>query len=294
MARRRVIWHIGPVDPGTGFLDAALAAGRAEFAELGLGVPTGRWHEIENQIWKHKGTSLISTAGAARAGTEEIALRLAGLRDAELHLVLVLRDLRHQVYSAWQDAIAHGASTPLRTFAERVLDPARSHWQAEEFWAGRDLKRILDQWTRHFRADRVHVATCDPGPDAVWDRFLEVAGVPAADRPPRPATLVPPTLPAAIDPDAARDLAEEWGKFVADRGHQLHGSLQALPGSTAGAPGEPAQWEALTELLAGTAAESRRLTAEVGRLRVENDRLDRKRRKHKRRVAALKARLDEA
>ena len=73
MARRTVIWHIGPDDPGTAFLADALAAQRDELASLGIAVPSGRWHEIEDQIWKHKGLSLLSTPAAARADHEKVA-----------------------------------------------------------------------------------------------------------------------------------------------------------------------------------------------------------------------------
>ena len=39
MARRRIFWHIGPDDLGTGYLAHALDVRRAELAEAGVLVP---------------------------------------------------------------------------------------------------------------------------------------------------------------------------------------------------------------------------------------------------------------
>jgi len=286
MARRTVIWHIGPDDPGTAFLADALAAQRDELASLGIAVPSGRWHEIEDQIWKHKGLSLLSTPAAARADHEKVALRLAGLRDLEVHLVLLVRDLPTQVHAAWQAGLQHGSTTSLTKYAARVLDPARSHWQAEEFWAGRDLAVFLPRWTRVIHPERVHVVATLAGPDDVWEAFLQQAGI--GDLP-RPDGLVPPSLRADLDPERVLDLTTAWSKLVADRGFDLHGSLITASLAPAAVASREDQFEAVAELLTATTAEVERLTAEVATLRRENARLDQKRRKHKRRLEELTA-----
>jgi hypothetical protein len=248
MARRKVIWHIGPADPGTGFLSAALSAARATLSERGVGTPAGKWHEIEDQIWNHKGVSLLSTPAIARAGREKVALRLNGLRDLEVHLVLLVRDLPTQVHASWLDAVRHGSTTPLTEYAARVLDPDRSHWQAEDFWAGHDLDRILPLWTRAFHPDRVHVVDAPADADGLWNDLLAFADVVDV---PRPETLVTPPLAGELDLDP------------------------------------DAQLDTVTRLLAASTAEVERLGAELGRLRAENERLDRKRRKHKKKLAEL-------
>lgn len=286
MARRTVIWHIGPSDPGTAFLADALQQQSAELATLGVRVPTGQWHEVEDAIWQHKGVSVLSTPAIAGADKEAVALRLAGLRDVDLHLVLLVRDLPTQVYAGWQDAVAHGSTTTLTRYAARVLDPERAHWQAEEFWAGRDLTAILPRWTRAIHADRVHVVAVPADPDRIWTEFLAQAGIGDVSRPPG---LVPPALCADLDPTRALEITTAWAKLVADRGFDLRGSLVAAAAGTARFPSRSDQLEALTELLAATTAEIDRLAADVATLRRENARLDRKRRKHKRRVAELTA-----
>ena len=291
MARRTVIWHIGPSDPGTAFLGEALQQQREELATLDIAVPTGPWHEVEDAIWRHKGLSLLSTPDIARADKDAAALRLTGLRDVDLHLVLLVRDLPTQVYAGWQDAVQHGSTTSLEKYAARVLDRERSHWQAEEFWAGRDLTSLLPRWTRAIHADRVHVVASPADADGIWRAFLGQAGI--GDLP-RPAGLAPPALCAELDHARVLELTTTWAKLVAERGFDLLGSLISTGLGSTRIAGRPEQLEAMAELLAATTAEIERLTDEVARLRRDNARLDRKRRKHKRRLAELAAQVPAA
>ena len=290
MARRTVYWHIGPDDPGTAFLGHALRQRRAELATLGVAVPDAGprvpWHEVEDQVWKHKGLTLLSTPQVARADEAAVGLRLAGLRDVELHLVLLVRDLPTQVHAGWQAGLQRGSTTSLATYAARVLDPERSHWQAEEFWAGRDLAAVLPRWTRAIHPYRVHVVAAPADPDGLWEAFLRQAGIGDLDR---PDALVPPSRRAELDHQRVRDLTTRWSKLVADRGFDLHGSLISVSLTPAAVAGREEQFEAVVELLAATTGEVERLGAEVARLRLENAELDRKRRKHKRRLRRLEA-----
>ena len=284
MARRTVIWHIGPDDPGTAFLADALEAHREELGALGIALPAGHWHEVEDQIWQHKGLSLLSTPAIARADADKVALRLAGLRDLEVQLVVLVRDLPSQVYAGWQAGLQHGSTTSLATYAARVLDPTRGHWQAEEFWAGRDLDVLLPKWTRAIHPERVHVVATPGDPDGVWAAFLGQAGIGDLAR---PEVLTPPALRADLDAERVLDLTTGWSKLIADRGFDLNGSLITASLQPAKVASREDQFEAVVELLTATTAEVERLTTEVAALRLENTRLDSKRRKHKRRVKEL-------
>ncbi len=284
MAKRTVVWHIGPTDPGTAFLAEALQRSSSELAALGVAVPQGPWHEVEDQIWKHKGLSLLSTPEIARADKQKVGLRLAGLRDVELHLVLLVRDLPSQVFAGWQAAVQRGSTTSLTKYAARVLDPARSHWQAEEFWAGRDLTEFLPRWTRAIHAERVHVVATAADADAVWSAYLRQAGIGDLAGP-EPAA--PSVLAAELDPERVLDITTGWAKLVAERGFDLHGSLISPSLTTPRVATREQQFEAVAELLVAATTEVERLSAEVARLRSENARLDRKRRKHKRRLTEL-------
>jgi hypothetical protein len=289
MARRTVFWHIGPDDPGTEFLAYALAQRREELAALGVSVPDAGprtpWHEVEAQLWEHKGLSLLSTPGVARVDEAAVELRLAGLRDLELHLVLLVRDLPTQVHAAWQAGLQRGSTTPLATYAARALDAERSHWQAEDFWAGRDLGTLLPRWTRAIHPYRVHVVAAASDPDSLWQAFLRQAGIGDLNR---PDGLVPPALRAELDTERALNLTTRWAKLVADRGFDLEGSLIAPSVAPGAFASREDQFEAVVDLLTATTGEVARLGAEVTRLRQENARLDRKRRQHKRRLRELR------
>jgi hypothetical protein len=284
MARRKVYWHIGPADPGTTFLAGALQQQRDELAALDIGVPRGRWHEIEDQIWDHKATSLLSTPEIARADQEKVALRLNGLHGVEVHLVVLVRDLPTQVYAGWQSGLQHGSTTSLKKYAARVLDPERSHWQAEEFWAGHELTEILPRWTRAMHSDRVHVLAAPADADGLWTSFLRVAGIGDLAR---PEGFVPSALTADLEVGRVLDITTGGAKLIADKGFDMQGSLITASTAAAAAPDRAEQFEAVAELLTATTAEVERLTDEDALLGEENVHLDQKRRKHKRRVAEL-------
>ncbi|HEX4189592.1 MAG TPA: hypothetical protein VHZ06_01250 [Marmoricola sp.] len=289
MARRKVIWHIGPADPGTAFIAPALAHAAEELAALDIAVPNGPWYEIEDQIWKHKGTSLLSTPDISRADADRIALRLTGLRDLEVHLVVLSRDLPTQVHASWQAGLQHGSTTSLKKYTERITDADRSHWQAEEFWAGHDVGRILTSWTRAIHAERVHVIATEPDADDNWRALLDLAG---AGQIARPAGFVAPALRAELDPEWVLDVTTAWAKLIAERGFDLRGQLIGASAAAAAAPASrSAQLDAVAEMLTAITAEVERLRAEVAGLRKENARLDGKRLKHKRRAARFAAEL---
>src|SRR5205085_11727229 len=123
--------------------------------------------------------------------------------------------------------------------------------------------------------------------DGRWSSFLDVAGITGVSR---PDGYTPAALKAELDPERVLDITTGWAKLVADRGFDLRGSLIAASATaTAQEPaGRKEQLEALAGLLTESRAEIERLRAEVGLLRAENERLDSKRLKHKRRVERLR------
>jgi len=145
---------------------------------------------------------------------------------------------------------------------------------------------FLPRWTRAIHAERVHVVATPTDADGVWRAFLGQAGIGDLAR---PDVLVPPALRAELDPEGVLDITTSWSKLVAERGFDLQGSLISAGLDARQVAGREAQFEAVAELLTATTAEIERLSAEIAGLRRENARLDRKRRKHKRRLAELTA-----
>ncbi|MEP6814922.1 MAG: hypothetical protein ABI873_05180, partial [Marmoricola sp.] len=202
MARRRIYWHIGPDDLGTAFLADALDVRRGELAEAGVLVPgaTTSWElstvelrrnhqqlgyrrrEVEGQsatlvrrIWKHRGTTVLSTPGLAAATSDQVALALDALHGVEIHLVLVVRTLTSQAYAAAQGALEQGATSRPETYVARVLDADQEHQQAQAFRAAHELPEILRRWTRTVLPAHVHVIA-DSEPTRIWDRLMALIG----------------------------------------------------------------------------------------------------------------------
>jgi hypothetical protein len=98
---------------------------------------------------------------------------------------------------------------------------------------------------------------------------------------------VPQAFAAELDHERVLDVTTGWAKLVAERGFDLQGSLIAPSLTVPKVATREEQFEAVAELLVATTAEVERLSSEVARLRADNARLDRKRRKHKRRLAEL-------
>ena len=350
MARRRIFWHIGPDDLGTGYLAHALDVRRAELADAGILVPgtpaawelataelrqshqqlgyrrrevTGQCAALARLGWRHRGTSVLSTPALAGASPDQVSLALDGMRGAEIHLVLVVRDLTSQVYAAAQAALEQGATTRPERYAERVLAEP-DHPQAQAFRAGHDLSDILRRWTRTVLPEHVHVIA-ENDPAQVWARLMALVGadvaftpdaLPAAAHTGRLAALRDVALglddrldargrrtalrdwlsrdlltgsaTAAYPPVPGADLVAGWAEHATRKGFDVHGELRVSEGA---ATQQSATDEDVTvAALADAVVEVARLQAEVADLQADNARLDRKRRKHKRRLEQVAGR----
>jgi hypothetical protein len=318
MARRRVIWHLGLAHPlrdpvGAGLEQHSDALDAAGFrviaspdearlashellrthADAGLAAEEvgGRWARITDRAWEHKGTSLLSTPDLCAADKDQLRLALDPLIGLEVHVVLTVAPWGEQLYGGWLAELAHeaerdtGGGTDWDTYVSRVsaaAGDAKGHRQAEEFWAGHDLAAVLVRWGWTFHPDRLHVvATADPA--ASWRRFLDLAGVAGPDQLPvvLPATSAVPQ----VDGAPVQPLLDHWVETLPAAGHDVRGDLRDLGTQVAAAGSlDPA-----VSALAGVLAENQRLRARVARLGIENERLNRKRRKHKRRLRRLQA-----
>ena len=261
---------------------------------------------------------VLSTPGLAGATADQVALALDGLRGAEIHLVLVVRDLTSQVYAAAQAALEQGATTRPERYAERVLTEP-DHPQAQAFRAGHDVADNLRRWTRTVLPEQVHVIA-ETEPALVWARLMALVGA--------EAEFAPDVLPAAAHADrltvlrevalglddrldargrrtALRDwLGRElltgttatpyppvpgegwlatWAEVVSRRGFDMHGEFRVSEDATLAQAPVAVQGTA-TSALADALVEVARLRAQVADLQAENTRLERKRRKHKTRL----------
>ncbi|HEU4812467.1 MAG TPA: hypothetical protein VFT00_10035 [Nocardioides sp.] len=186
MSRRKAFLHIGVPGAGGALLDSVLLEHADTLREQGVEHPAhsademfraaleitrdhkawgyrrreveGTWAEIYRRASKHRGPVVVGQELLAAATPEQIALMVDGLAGFEIHVVLTTRDPASQVVAGWAASVESGRSVSFPKFCRRVLDPAREHEQAQEFWSGQDLGDILDRWEAVVsRPEHVHV-----------------------------------------------------------------------------------------------------------------------------------------
>lgn len=203
---KRVLLHVGCPKTGTSYLqdvlfrnqsllrehDILYAADRFDahfLAALDLmtlpwgGLETeavGEWDRLAAQVRGWHGTAIISHEIFARATPAQVARALASLGDAEVHLVLSVRDLVRQVPAEWQENVKHRSHITYARFLQTIRDPARDSKIGSWFWAVQEVPDILDRWGASLPADRVHLVTVPPpGSDRgeLWRRFSRTFGL---------------------------------------------------------------------------------------------------------------------
>lgn len=317
---RRTAWlHIGLPGTGAPAVAAALASYADSAAAQGFSLPAlseeqllraalelrrehkawgyrrreveGAWAEVCRRAHKGRREPVVVCDLLAACSPEQVALLLDGLAPMRTHVVVSLRDPLSQVLDAWAQTVRLGRAVPFATYAERLLDPARGHVQAERFWAAQDVGAVLDRWSRAVGAERVHVAVLPPHADpapAAWAALAGVIGldVSALPRPGDGATRGAPDasgvaagarvdgsrrpgLPRELH-DTLDQLSRAWRDRVLAGGHPVHGDPDDLvpgPGDPHRLPPDPAPAEAR---LATAGAALADVLVEVARLRRHN------------------------
>jgi hypothetical protein len=209
----------------------------------------GAWAGICRRALKHKDTAVVGHELLAGAAPDEIALLVDGLAGTQIHVVL----------------LAGVPDGRVGLFPDEL-----------------DLAGVLARWERAVTGpDRMHVVVTDhTDPAVAWRALGALTGFDAERCPlPAPATAVRAADAASlrliaessgvhVDHDELVELAEEWGKAVADRGYDVLGDLRdLLPSRPAGAT-DPARasYDDRIDILNGALSEA---VAEVGRLRQE-------------------------
>lgn len=232
----------------------------------------GTWAAICRRALKHDATAVVGHELLAGAATDEIALLVDGLAGTQLHVVV----------------LAGVPDGRVGLFPDEL-----------------DLAGVLTRWESAVTGpDHVHVVVTDPTDSAVaWHALGALAGFDAEWLPlPAPATavnaadiaslrLIAESSGVHVDHDELVELAEEWGKVVADRGYDVIGDLRDLVPARPAGPTDPARasYDDRIDILNGALSEA---VAEVGRLRQKlalvrerSAKQERKRRKLGRRLA---------
>jgi hypothetical protein len=195
---QRVIVHIGLMKSGTTFIQGRLGANRARLAAQGVLFPgpswrrhvnavqdlmghpghtPGSWDSLTEEVNAHPGTAIISMEYLAMARQRGIGLLESSFGDAELRIVVGVRDLGRGVPAMWQEAVKNRST---RTFAEYVESIRTRGETGQRFWRQQHAARIAGRWAEQVGQHQVYVVTVPPpgGPGGLlWDRFCEVAGI---------------------------------------------------------------------------------------------------------------------
>ncbi len=209
--------HIGGPSTGTTYLQRLMAVNRDALARAGFLLPGstwrdvvlathdalsfgrstpqendltsavgGRWDQLAEEMTAHRGKATIMSMEFLCWARPEAAERIvASLGDAEVHVVLTVRDAASVLRSQWQTNCRNGADVPLRRLIwglrqivendgvpasrpERMIDRAMG------------VPRMIDTWAPFVGPERFHVVTVpyrSDDPDLLWKRFAGVVGI---------------------------------------------------------------------------------------------------------------------
>ncbi|GAB3015116.1 hypothetical protein GCM10011376_06600 [Nocardioides flavus (ex Wang et al. 2016)] len=201
-----MLLHVGCPKTGTSYLQDVLLRNQSVLREHGILYPAERfdehflaaldlmtlpwggieteavgvWDSLAAQVREWHGTSIISHEIFARATPTQVERALASLGDAEVHLVLSVRDLVRQVPAEWQENVKHRSHITYERFLRTIRDPERDSRIGSWFWAVQEIPDILERWGSSLPPEHVHLVTVPPpGSDRgeLWRRFSRTFGL---------------------------------------------------------------------------------------------------------------------
>ena len=262
MAKRNLFWHIGPLDPASTVLPQALGLLDADDVHT---VPELEARDADLDLRRaHK------SAGLRRKDVEGAWSRLES-KIWHTKGVWLLSTPAVNLADPDQRALAMDGLRGVKVHYVLLRTPQTAARVGD----------LLQTWTLPLHPDRVHVVDTDGSTEGAWAALFEVAGL--------------DSLPL---PEGVPSLRS--GTIAADLVQRTLGHNPGRPDVAATAAGLLLETNGDDELAAATAAlgtAADRLAAaerRIAELEEDNERLDRKRRKHKRRLRAIRGELDEA
>ena len=197
--------HVGAPKTGTTYLQARLRRNRASLRDHGVTYPIGNhgsmflaaldlidrpwagqreaargeWDDLMARVSECAGKVVISHEILAAASAAQVERAMAGLQDAEVHLVYSARDLARQIPSEWQEGVKHAHLPSFERFLGMVQEARRPNprlW----FWRVQGLPDVLSRWASTLPASRVHLVTVPPAGadrDLLWQRYCRALDI---------------------------------------------------------------------------------------------------------------------
>lgn len=247
---QRLVLHIGSMKSGTSFVQNVLSEHRDRLAEQGVRFAGERWRDqvrgveelmrhggpqqppvAEDGPWARlvadvdawPGTALVSMEFLGPRLRPKVQQLLASFPGTRVEVVLTARDLARQVTSMWLESMQNGASVPWEQYVAELRRPERDTRSAKAFWRQQDVAAMAARWAGAVGHDAFTLVTLPPpgaGPDLLWSRFCEAAGIDGSGfdlqvRPNAALGLSSALLMQRLNERlAASDHAERYDRFV--------------------------------------------------------------------------------
>jgi hypothetical protein len=210
--QQRVYLHIGEPKTATTFIQHVIWGNRARLAEQGVLLPgysrrdhtrasrdlreapraatdpadpwAGEWDVLAQQAMRTRDAAIISDELLVACNARQADRAVRSLLDAELHVIITVRDYAALLPAEWQETIKCRGTTPWEEWLDGVIDAgaAGDRRRKSFFWTVHDTLVALEMWSRQLPPDRVHVITVprNSSADVLWGRFAEVVGIDSA------------------------------------------------------------------------------------------------------------------
>ena len=206
---KRVVLHVGAMKSGTSFIQNVLHRNREVLKEhdvlfagrrwrqqvlavrelIGAGgadqpplAPDGPWNRLVRGIDQWPGTAVVSMEFLGPRGRDKIAIIQEAFAGSDLQIVLTARDLARSLPAMWVESTQNRGVKEWPEFLDSVRDEDSSPGPGRAFWKHQRLSAMAERWSTAVGHDHFTLVTVPPKgapPTLLWDRFAQVAGIPA-------------------------------------------------------------------------------------------------------------------
>jgi hypothetical protein len=199
--------HVGLAKTGTTYLQRILHAHRDVLRTAGLLYPgkrsgdqfvasvdlrgassenvshlnsAGAWDKLADEVRGYSGAAVISHETFARSKRGQVERALSSLGEADVEIVLTLRDLGRQIPAVWQETIKNRSTVSYAEFLEDIFRNPQSGTY-KFFWKAQDFRNAIGKWGEPVGMDHVTVVTVPPSGaprDELWNRFAKAIELP--------------------------------------------------------------------------------------------------------------------
>jgi hypothetical protein len=146
-----------------------------------IGSYAGAWDRIARQAQRAPRAAVISHELFAAVSEEQAKRALVSFGDAEVHVILGVRDFATLIPAEWQESIKHRSTRGWGDWVSDIIDHEADAADRRQFWFWRvhDTLEILRIWSQDLPPERIHVVTVPPRgstPDLLWQRFSGIIG----------------------------------------------------------------------------------------------------------------------